>query len=161
MTRPVPPTLLLTRRLTVDRLDGGARALFPSLRPGDNLARLVFLGTGPFSVADAGAQVVAALRSVRQSDESEPNDSGTDDTELRHIVGELSTMSRAFSTEWAHGTERLRTSGIVHTAHPAAGTVRLGYRITAVHGDPDRVAVVWRGADSASRALLRRLSSEI
>ena len=156
MNRPRLPTLQLTRRLTVAGIDDATRALFPTLRTGDNLARLVFLGAGPFSVSDAGAQLVAALRAARDSDDTE-----TDDTELRHIVGELSTLSRAFSTAWAHGTETLQTAGVVHVDHPVAGAITLGYRITSVKGAPDLVSVVWHGADPAARTLLRRLSSEI
>jgi hypothetical protein len=146
--------MLLSRRLTVVGLDDAARALFPSLRVGDNLARLLFLGTGPFSVSDAGTQVVAALRDARDSDDRDSDDAETDDTELRHVVGELSTMSRAFSTAWAHNTEALHPGGVVHIDHPAAGAMTLGYRIIQVAGAPDRAAVVWHAADSASRALL-------
>ena len=146
--------ILLNRYLTVTASTPLAQALFPTVRAGDNLARHLFLGldAGADCAQDMGGQVVAALQATLGD---------TNDEELRRIVGELSTMSRDFSTAWAHGAEHLRSDGVVRVPHPAAGSLVLRYQFLTLPSAAGDVLVLWQGGDPASESALRQLALTI
>jgi len=142
--------ILVDCHLTVAASSGLAEALFPGLRAGDNLARQVFLGSpgqDPLCALDASAQIVAALQASR----------GKDDDGLGRLVGELSALSRGFSSAWAYATEPLRPSGVVRSDHPALGPMSLRYELVRLSASDD-IVIVWQGGDPASVAALARLA---
>jgi len=155
--------LLINRQLTVLSLSTLAEELFPTLRPGQNLAHEVFLGEcAPDergSTETFSTQLVAMLQtSIGRND----------DAELRHIVGELSTRSREFSTAFAHGSEPVQPSGMLRVQHPALGWMSLRYQLLRLGAEVDGTLIVWQGSDPHSVRALdqlvqrpRRLSSEI
>ncbi|MFI9583852.1 transcriptional regulator [Streptomyces sp. NPDC052236] len=88
-----------------------------------NIARYVFLDPGArhFSVDwDHAAVATAAL--LRAEAGREPHDRA-----LRELVGELSTLSSEFRTEWAAHEVRIRHDGIKRLRHPEAGDLELTY----------------------------------
>lgn len=162
---PDVAVILVTCYLTLTATSRLAELLFPCLRPGDNLARQVFLGPVPGAptpgalppcTRDAGDQVVAALRSTIGRTDG--------DGELRRLVGELSALSREFSTAWAHASAALRPLGIHRFVHPVVGVLTLEYELIPVASSCSDIVIVWRGADAASVSALdrlRRLSNEV
>jgi len=145
--------ILVDCHLTVAALSGPAEALFPAIRPGDNLARQAFLGSEPGRerqcALDASAQIVAVLH----------GSIGKNDDDLRRIVGELSALSRSFSRAWARDAEPLRPSGVVRWSHPAAGAMSLRYELLTL-ADSDDMVIVWEGGDPASVGALDGLLIE-
>ena len=146
--------ILVDCHLTIAASSPLAEALFPALRPGDNLARQVFLGAGPgrdpLCARDASGQVVAMLHASI----------GKNDEVLRPIVGELSALSRGFSTAWAHDAESPSPTGSLRWRHPSAGSMALRYDLLGVGGSDDMV-IVWRGGDPASAGALKSLASRV
>ena len=145
---------LVDRHLTVSGSSLLADALFPTLLPGANLAREMFLrvipgGTYPCT-DDLSLQVVAALHASLARN--------SDDPEFERVVGELSAMSREFSTAWAAERERLRAHGVVRAVHPAAGDLSIRYRLLELGGGSTDVLIVWQGADPESQSALDRLA---
>ena len=49
------------------------------------------------------------------------------DTQLRELVGELSTVSEEFRTRWAAHDVRIHHDGTKTFHHPVVGTLELGY----------------------------------
>jgi hypothetical protein len=49
------------------------------------------------------------------------------DTQLRELVGELSTVSEEFRTRWAAHNVRVHHNGAKQFQHPVVGTLALGY----------------------------------
>jgi len=144
--------ILVDCHLTIAASSTLAEALFPALRPGDNLARQVFLGAGPgrapLCAEDASAQVVAMLHASI----------GKNDKELRPIVGELSALSRGFSTAWANDAESPSPTGALRWRHPSAGAMALRYELVGVAGSDDMV-ILWRGGDDAAVGALESLAT--
>jgi len=145
---------LIDRHLTVSATSRLAEALFPNLSRGVNLAREVFLGfapgTRPQCVTDTSPQVIAALQAALASHE--------EDDEFRRIVGELSTMSRDFSSAWANGTAPLSPHGILRSSHPTAGELTIRYQLLELATGSSDMLIVWQGADADSESALGRLT---
>jgi len=145
---------LIDRHLTVSGSSRLAEALFPRLHPGANLAREMFLRVIPGGVYpsadDLSHQVVAALHASLAWYE--------DDPEFERIVGELSTMSREFSTAWASERQRLRPHGIVRAVHPSVGELSIRYQLLELANGSSEVLIVWQGADPESESALSRLA---
>jgi len=146
---------LIDRHLNVVSSTPLGAALFPALAPGNNLARLVFLGWDadkqPICAADATAQVIAALQTLVAIDD--------EDEEFRRIIGELSTQSRKFSTAWANESETLLAGGIIRAEHPIVGRITLRYQLLPLFSQFSDVLVVWQGHDAASESSLQNLRS--
>ncbi|TYB47625.1 helix-turn-helix domain-containing protein [Nonomuraea sp. PA05] len=89
-----------------------------------NLARYVFLDPDSqrfFVDWDEAAAVSAAL--LRAEAGREPHDRA-----LRDLVGELSTLSTEFRTQWAAHDVRIRHDGDKRLWHPQAGDLELAYQ---------------------------------
>jgi transcriptional regulator with XRE-family HTH domain len=54
------------------------------------------------------------------------------DTDLRELVGELSTVSEEFRTRWAAHNVRIHRTGVKQFHHPAVGAIDLVYHSTAL-----------------------------
>ncbi|MGI5347400.1 helix-turn-helix transcriptional regulator [Streptomyces sp. CA-250714] len=88
-----------------------------------NIARYIFLDPGAhhFYVDwDAAASATAAL--LRAEAGREPHDRA-----LRDLIGELSTLSAEFRTQWAAHDVRIRHDGIKRLRHPEVGDLELTY----------------------------------
>jgi hypothetical protein len=146
---------LIDHHLNVTASTPLALMLFPALLPGVNLVRVVFLEAVPGLVQDCArelrSQVVAALHASLAWHE--------DDAEFERIVGELSTMSREFSTAWAAEGRALRPHGGVTFSHQVAGRLDLGYQLLELAADSNDVLIVWQGSDVHSRTALAGLAS--
>ncbi|MET4584111.1 hypothetical protein ABIE21_003649 [Conyzicola nivalis] len=144
---------LIDRHLNVSGSSRLAEALFPSLRMGTNLAREMFLEVIPrrayASAEDLSYQVVAALHASLAWHE--------DDAEFEKIVGELSAMSRAFSTAWAADRQQLRPHGVLQATHQSAGELTIRYQLLELAGGSNAILIVWRGADPESEHALKQL----
>ncbi|MEY8037968.1 helix-turn-helix transcriptional regulator [Saccharopolyspora cebuensis] len=89
-----------------------------------NLARYIFLDPGAehfFVDWDAAASATAAL--LRAEAGREPHDRA-----LRELIGELSTLSPEFRTQWAAHDVRIRHDGTKRLRHPEVGELELTYR---------------------------------
>ena len=88
-----------------------------------NIARFHFLDPGArhfFVDWDAAAHATVAL--LRAEAGREPNDRA-----LRELIGELSTLSSEFRTQWAAHDVRIRHDGIKRLRHPEVGDLELTY----------------------------------
>ena len=145
---------LIDRHLNVSGSTRLAQSLFPSLRMGTNLAREMFLNVIPghafASAEDLGFQVVAALHASLAWHE--------DDAEFEKIVGELSTMSREFSTAWAADRQQLRPHGVLQATHQSAGELSIKYQLLELAAGSNAILIVWRGADPESEHALNQLA---
>jgi hypothetical protein len=145
---------LLDRHLNVSGSSGLAQTLFPSLQLGTNLAREMFLKVIPecafASAEDLSYQLVAALHASLEWHE--------DDAEFERIVGELSTMSREFSTAWAAARHRLRSHGVLQVSHRSAGDLAIKYQLLELASPSNTILIVWQGADPKSESALNRLA---
>jgi len=137
---------LVDRHLNVTGASPLSTALFPRLTPGVNLALALFLEVVPAgtcrSADEIGYQLVAALHASLAWHE--------DDPAFERLVGELSTMSREFSTAWAAPRRELRPHGVVRTTHPTAGDLAIGYQLIELAAGANDVLIVWSAADASS-----------
>ncbi|MFE0258271.1 transcriptional regulator [Streptomyces sp. NPDC059010] len=88
-----------------------------------NVARYIFLDPGAqqFFVDWEAAAVTAAL--LRAEAGREPHDRA-----LRELIGELSTLSPDFRSQWAAHDVRIRHDGIKRLWHPEVGDLELTYQ---------------------------------
>ncbi|TDD44651.1 XRE family transcriptional regulator [Nonomuraea terrae] len=89
-----------------------------------NLARYVFLDPGSrqfFVDWDAAAVVAAALLRAEAGRE-------THDRALRELIGELSTLSTEFRSQWAAHDVRIRHDGTKRLWHPQVGDLELTFQ---------------------------------
>ncbi|WP_031482909.1 helix-turn-helix transcriptional regulator [Streptomyces bicolor] len=89
-----------------------------------NIARYIFLDPGArqfFVDWEAAAAVTAAL--LRAEAGREPHDRA-----LRELIGELSTLSPDFRSQWAAHDVRIRHDGIKRLQHPDVGELELTYQ---------------------------------
>lgn len=88
-----------------------------------NIARYIFLDPGVqhfFVDWDAAATLTTAL--LRAEAGREPHDRA-----LRELIGELSTLSTEFRTQWAAHDVRIHHEGIKRLRHPEVGELELTY----------------------------------
>ncbi|MCF1593358.1 helix-turn-helix transcriptional regulator [Streptomyces muensis] len=89
-----------------------------------NIARYIFLDPGArrfFVDWESAAAVTAAL--LRAEAGREPHDRA-----LRELIGELSTLSPDFRSQWAAHDVRIRHDGIKRLWHPEVGDLELTYQ---------------------------------
>ena len=89
-----------------------------------NIARYIFLDPGSrdyFVDWDEAAVITAAL--LRAEAGREPHDRA-----LRDLIGELSTLSPEFRTQWAAHDVRIRHDGVKRVRHPEVGELELTYQ---------------------------------
>ncbi|MDX5311806.1 MAG: helix-turn-helix transcriptional regulator [Rhodococcus sp. (in: high G+C Gram-positive bacteria)] len=113
------------------------RALYSPLFTDDrrpaNIARFQFLDPGAqdyFPDWDGAASVTVAL--LRAEAGRDPHNK-----DLRHLVGELSTLSEEFRTRWAAHDVRIHHAGSKQFNHPVVGTLDLVYHSLDLAADDD------------------------
>ena len=133
-----------------------ATALSPSIRPGENRLRSMFLEPAERDLyPDWDRAIVGMVASFRASVGTD-----NDDPRLAQLVGELSLTSERFRKLWARHDVRALAGGAVLMRHPELGLLDLrreklpigesgGQLLVIYHADP--------GSDSA--AALARLTS--
>jgi len=97
--------------------------LFDSPRRPANFARFQFLDPKAhdyYQDWDGAANITVAL--LRAEAGRRPND-----TQLRELVGELSTVSEEFRIRWAAHNVRIHHNGAKRFHHPVVGALDLGY----------------------------------
>ena len=97
--------------------------LFDNPRGTANFARFQFLDPRAqdyYPNWDGAANVTVAL--LRAEAGRRPND-----TQLRELVGELSTVSEEFRTRWAAHNVRIHHNGVKQFHHPVVGSLDLAY----------------------------------
>jgi transcriptional regulator with XRE-family HTH domain len=97
--------------------------LFDGTRRPANFARFQFLDPRAhdfYQDREGAANVTVAL--LRAEAGRRPHD-----TQLRELVGELSTVSEEFRTRWAAHDVRIHHNGSKQFHHPVVGTLDLGY----------------------------------
>ncbi len=89
-----------------------------------NNARYIFLDpdAGEFFI-DWEAAAAATVALLRAEAGREPHDRA-----LRELIGELSTLSREFRTQWAAHDVRIRHEGVKLLRHPEVGDLELTYQ---------------------------------
>ncbi|AEW98951.1 helix-turn-helix domain-containing protein [Streptantibioticus cattleyicolor] len=153
------PAFVHGRYLDVLAANPMATALSPSLRPGANLLRAVFLDAGFRALHDdwrrAAGDAVAAVRRLAGPE--------TLDARLTELVGELAVRSEEFRRWWARPEVRMRNGGVVRMRHPQVGPLELDCQRLAAMGAEGQVLVVYHaapGGDSAQRlSLLAHLAA--
>ncbi|NGO13833.1 helix-turn-helix domain-containing protein [Streptomyces sp. HC44] len=89
-----------------------------------NIARYIFLDPGSADLfVDWEAAAVTTVALLRAEAGREPRDRA-----LRELVGELSTLSAQFRTQWAAHHVRIRHHGVKRLHHPEVGRLELVYR---------------------------------
>nr|WP_208383617.1 helix-turn-helix transcriptional regulator [Modestobacter marinus] len=149
------------RRLDIVASNTLGRALHAPLfdpRGAANFARFQFLDPRAHDFYpdwSGAANVTVAL--LRAEAGRRPND-----TQLRELVGELSTVSAEFRTRWAAHDVRIHHEGAKQFRHPVVGTLDLTYRTfevpTGDASDP-RLTIYTAEPGSASEDALKLLAS--
>ena len=90
-----------------------------------NFARYIFLDRGvPATSSSTGtAPPITTVALLRAEAGREPHDRA-----LRELVGELSTLSTEFRTQWAAHDVRIRHDGVKRLHHPDVGDLELTYQ---------------------------------
>ena len=84
------------------------------------------------------------------------------DTQLRELVGELSTVSEDFRTRWAAHDVRIHHNGVKQFRHPVVGALELGYHtfdLPAEDATDLRVTIYTAEPGTPSDDALRLLAS--
>jgi transcriptional regulator with XRE-family HTH domain len=126
-------------RMDILAINALGRALYAPMftdpsRPA-NIARYQFLTPGAqdyFPDWDGAANVTVAL--LRAEAGRDPHNK-----DLRHLVGELSTLSAEFRARWAAHDVRLHRAGKKQFNHPEVGTLDLVYHSLDLAADDDWV----------------------
>ena len=136
-----------------------ATALSPSIRPGANRLRSVFLDPSEQDLLpdweQATGGMVASFRASLGTD--------TDDPRITQLVGELSLASERFRQLWARHDVKPLAGAPVRMRHPQVGMLELGREKLAIGDSDGQLLVIYHaepGSDSArSLALLGSLTA--
>lgn len=136
-----------------------ATALLPTIRPGENRLRSVFLDEGERAMQPDWAQaiggMVAAFRASVGTD--------TEDPRIAQLVGELSLASDQFRRLWARHDVKALAGAPARILHPQVGMLELRREKLAIGDSGGQLLVVYHaepGSDSArSLALLGSLAA--
>ena len=136
-----------------------ATALLPTVRPGENRLRSVFLDEGERAMQPDWAQaiggMVAAFRASVGTDTADPR--------IAQLVGELSLASDQFRRLWARHDVRALAGATTRILHPQVGMLELRREKLVIGDSGGQLLVVYHaeaGTDSArSLALLGSLAA--
>lgn len=151
---PLTPALIYDRYQTVLAVNPLAHTLSPLFHPGHNALRDLFLDD---AIADslhdwdrAASNAVAALRAVSGNAEA--------DTQLLHLIGDLSLRSQPFRNIWARADMVRSPGGRLGLEVSGIGPIELHYERFTL---PDSTSLVAFCANphSASEDALRLLGS--
>jgi transcriptional regulator with XRE-family HTH domain len=132
--------------------------LFDNPRGTANFARFQFLDARAHDFYpdwEGAANVTVAL--LRAEAGRRPHD-----TQLRELVGELSTVSEQFRTRWAAHEVRIHHNGVKQFRHPVVGALGLGYTTLDLPtaDSPDlRLTIYTAEPGTASEDALKLLAS--
>jgi len=151
------PAFVESRMFDVLAANQLATALSPSIRPGENRLRSMFLDPGERDLhpdwEQATGGMVASFRASVGTD--------ADDPRIAQLVGELSLASEPFRRYWARHDVRALAGGQVRMRHPQAGLLELRREKLPVSDTDGQVLVIYHaepGSDSARS--LDRLRAE-
>ncbi|WP_418605481.1 helix-turn-helix transcriptional regulator [Georgenia sp. SUBG003] len=149
-------------RLDILAANALARALYSPVFTGGgapaNIARYQFLDPGAHDYYpdwDGAADVTVAL--LRTEAGRDPHNQ-----ELRHLVGDLSTLSEEFRARWATHNVRIHTAGTKQFNHPVVGPLKLAYHSVDLSADdagPLALTIYTAEPGSGSEDRLRLLAS--
>jgi transcriptional regulator with XRE-family HTH domain len=153
------PALVESRTFDVLAANRLATALSPSLRPGTNRLRSVFLDEAERDLYPDWEQMigglVAAFRASLGSDVEDPR--------IAQLVGELSLASEPFRRLWARHDVKAPAGGATRLLHPQVGPLELRREKLTIGGTGGQLLVVYHaepGSESArSLALLGSLAA--
>jgi transcriptional regulator with XRE-family HTH domain len=149
------PAFVESRQFDVLAANPRATALSPSMRPGENRLRSMFLDPAERDLyPDWRKAIVGMIASFRASIGPDP-----DDPRIAQLVGELSLASEPFRRLWARHDVRNLAGGAVAMNHPEAGPLEL-WREKLPIGDSGGQLLVMYHAEpgSESAAALERLA---
>lgn len=134
-----------------------ATALSPSIRPGANRLRSLFLDADERALypdwEQATAGLIASFRASIGSD--------VDDPRIARLVGELSLGSEHFRKLWARHDVRGLGGGAARLDHPRVGMLELSREKLPIGESGGQLLVIYHAAPgSASAAALRELGRE-
>ncbi|SEA90313.1 helix-turn-helix domain-containing protein [Leifsonia sp. 21MFCrub1.1] len=134
-----------------------ATALSPSIRPGANRLRSLFLDADERALypdwEQATAGLIASFRASIGSD--------VDDPRIARLVGELSLGSEHFRKLWARHDVRGLGGGAARLDHPRVGMLELSREKLPIGDSGGQLLVIYHAAPgSASAAALRELGRE-
>jgi transcriptional regulator with XRE-family HTH domain len=143
------PAFVESRMFDVLAANPRATALSPSIRPGENRLRSMFLDPAerdlyPDWPKAIGAMVASFRASIGPA---------ADDPRIAQLVGELSLASEHFSRLWARHDVRALAGGAVTMNHPAAGPLALWREKLPVGDSGGQLLVIYHaesGSDSAT-----------
>jgi transcriptional regulator with XRE-family HTH domain len=152
------PALVESRMFDVLAANRLATALSPSMRPGENRLRSVFLDEGERDLYPDWEQMiggmVAAFRASLGTDGEDPR--------TAQLVGELSLASEPFRRLWARHDVKALAGGLTRMLHPQVGPLELRREKLTIGGTGGQLLVVYHaepGSESArSLALLGSLA---
>jgi transcriptional regulator with XRE-family HTH domain len=153
------PAFVESRMFDVLAANRLATALSPSIRPGANRLRSVFLDEEERDLhpdwARAAAGMVASFRASIGTD--------ADDPRTAQLVGELSLASEEFRQLWARHDVKALAGSPARIRHPQVGLLELGREKLAIGDSGGQLLVIYHaepGSDSArSLALLGSLAA--
>jgi transcriptional regulator with XRE-family HTH domain len=147
------PAFVESRMFDVLAANPRATALSPSMRPGENRLRSMFLNPAERDLyPDWRKAIVGMIASFRASIGPE-----ADDPRIAQLVGELSLASEPFRKLWARHDVRNLAGGAVTMNHPEAGPLELWREKLPIGDSGGQLLVVYHaepGSESA-RALER------
>jgi transcriptional regulator with XRE-family HTH domain len=153
------PAFVESRLFDVLAANRLATALSPSIRPGTNRMRSVFLDPGERDLHPdwerATASLVASFRASIGTD--------VDDPRIAQLVGELSLASERFRQLWARHDVRALAGAPVRMHHPQVGSLELRLEKLPIGDSGGQLLVIYHaepGSGSAEAlALLRSLAA--
>jgi transcriptional regulator with XRE-family HTH domain len=147
------PAFVESRMFDVLAANPRATALSPSMRPGENRLRSMFLDPAERDLyPDWPKAIGGMIASFRASIGPD-----ADDPRIAQLVGELSLASEPFRKLWARHDVRTLSGGAVTMRHPEAGPLALWREKLPVGDSGGQLLVIYHaepGSDSA-RALER------
>jgi transcriptional regulator with XRE-family HTH domain len=147
------PAFVESRMFDVLAANPRATALSPSIRPGENRLRSMFLDPAERDLyPDWQKAIGGMIASFRASIGPDPND-----PRIAQLVGELSLASEPFRKLWARYDVRTLAGGAVTMNHPEAGSLELWREKLPIGDSGGQLLVIYHaepGSDSA-RALER------
>ena len=153
------PAFVESRMFDVLAANRLATALSPSIRPGENRLRSVFLDPAERDLVpdweQATGSIVASFRASLGTD--------TDDPRIAQLVGELSLASERFRQLWARHDVKPLAGAPTRMRHPQVGMLELRREKLAIGGSGGQLLVIYHaepGSDSAGAlALLGSLAA--
>jgi hypothetical protein len=153
------PAFVESRGFDVLAANPLATALSPSIKPGENRLRSVFLDRDEQDLHPdwqrAAGGMIASFRASVGTD--------ADDPRIVHLVGELSLASELFRRLWARHDVKALAGGVVSMRHPLVGMLELRREKLPIGDSGGQLLVIYHaepGSESArSLALLGSLAA--